>query len=219
MKHKIPKIIIADDHDMFRDALKTMLELDNIAIVLAEAANGKELLNLLEEYTPDIILLDIDMPLLNGIDAAGIINSKYPEIKILGLSMYGDEKYYKEMIESGAKGFILKSSNKSELEEAIKALHKGQSYFSNELLRKIIEQMGVTKNEPQLKAAKIKFTQREIDVLKLLCQGLSSNDIAEKLFLSAKTIENYRVKLLQKTNSKNSVGLVVFALKQDIIQL
>lgn len=219
MKNNIPNIIIADDHDMFRDALKTMLELDNIANILAEAANGKELLNLLEDFTPDIILMDIDMPQMDGIDAARIIKDKYPSIKILALSMYGDEKYYQEMIKAGAMGFILKSSNKSELEEAINSIHSGQNYFSNELLRKIIEQMGVPTSEDKANEMEISFTEREIDVLKLLCQGLSTNDIAEKLFLSSKTIENYRVKLLSKTKSKNSVGLVVYALKNNIIQI
>lgn len=219
MNKNIPNIIIADDHDMFRDALKTMLELDDIANVLTEASNGKELLSLLEEYVPDIILLDIDMPQMGGIEAAGIINDKYPTIKILALSMYGDEKYYQEMIKAGAMGFILKSSNKSELEEAIKSIHNGHNYFSNELLMKIIEQMGVASTEPKSTELEITFTDREIDVLKLLCQGLSSNDIAEKLFLSSKTIENYRVKLLNKTKSKNSVGLVVYVLKNNIIEL
>lgn len=219
MKQTIPNIIIADDHDMFRDAIKTMLELDNIANILCQASNGKELLSLLEEHSPDIILMDIDMPKMDGIDAARAIKEKYPNIKILALSMYGDEKYYQEMIQAGAMGFILKSSNKSELEEAINAIYNGQNYFSNELLRKIIEQMGVGSDEYKSNKTEITFTEREIDVLQLLCQGLSTHDIAEKLFLSSKTIENYRVKLLNKTKSKNSIGLVVYALKNNIIQI
>lgn len=219
MSNKQPNIIIADDHEMFRDAMKTMLELDDIANVLEVASNGKELINLLEEHKPDIILMDIDMPEMDGIEAAKIIKEKYPNIKVLALSMFGDEKYYQEMIKAGALGFILKSSNKSELEEAIKSVHMGKNYFSNELLRKIIEQMGTNNSEEKIENDEVNFTDREIDVLKLLCKGLSTQDIAENLFLSTKTIENYRAKLLNKTNSKNSVGLVVYALKHNIIQL
>lgn len=219
MSKTIPTIIITDDHDMFRDAIKTMLELDNIAHVLSVASNGKELLVLLESHQPDIILMDIDMPEMNGIDAARLIKEKYPQIKILALSMFGDDKYYQEMIKAGAMGFILKSSNKSELEDAINAIHNGQNYFSNELLRKIIEQMSNNNGKEKNESTEVVFTDREIDVLKLLCQGLSTQDIADKLFLSAKTIENYRAKLLNKTNSKNSVGLVVYALKNNIVQI
>lgn len=219
MKGTVPNIIIADDHDMFRDALKTMLEVDDIATIIAEASNGQELISLLEESVPDIIIMDIDMPLMNGIEATRIVNEKYPTIKVLALSMYGDDKYYKELIEAGAQGFILKSSNKSELEEAINTIHNGQSYFSNELLMKIIANIGLSKDSIKLDQEKLSFTNREVDVLKYLCLGLSTKDIAERLFLSAKTIENYRVKLLHKTACKNSIGLVVYAIKNGIVEI
>jgi len=219
MSKNLPKIIIADDHDMFRDALKTMLEIDNIATVIAEAQNGKKLLAQLESENPDIIIMDIDMPIMNGIEATKVISKQYPQIKILALSMYGDEKYYKELIEAGAMGFILKSSNKSELEEAVATIHKGQSYFSNELLRRIIENIGVSVEQEKTNSTRIKFTERELDILRNLCLGLSTKEIAEKLFLSSKTVENYRVKLLNKAECKNSIGLVVYAIKNNFVQI
>jgi len=163
--------------------------------------------------------MDIDMPIMNGIEATKVISKQYPQIKILALSMYGDEKYYKELIEAGAMGFILKSSNKSELEEAVATIHKGQSYFSNELLRRIIENIGVSVEQEKTNSTRIKFTERELDILRNLCLGLSTKEIAEKLFLSSKTVENYRVKLLNKAECKNSIGLVVYAIKNNFVQI
>lgn len=219
MVKDIPDIIIADDHDMFRDALRTMLEVDSIANVVTEASNGLDLLRCLETYTPDIVLMDIDMPKLNGIEATIEISATYPKIKVLALSMYGDERYYKEMIEAGAMGFILKSSNKSELERAIATIYGGQSYFSNELLISIIANNGISNKTDEITGTNLNFTNREVELIQNLCLGLSTTEIADRLFLSAKTIENYRVKLLKKTKCKNSVELVVYALKNRIISL
>ncbi len=219
MNKGLPNVIIADDHEMFREAIKTMLEFEQIANVLAIASNGKELLEILVHYKPDIVLLDIDMPVLNGIEACKQINNNYPEIKILTLSMFGEEKYYKEMIQAGARGFILKSSGKAELEKAINEIYNGQSFFSNELLRIIISKIGQYKSDKVIAKEGLNFTKREKEILQSLCLGLSTQEIAEKLFLSAKTIENYRVKLLNKTGSKNSVGLVVYAIKNNLVDL
>ncbi|MCG8700471.1 MAG: response regulator transcription factor [Bacteroidales bacterium] len=219
MTKKLPQIIIADDHDMFRDALKTMLEFDNIAQVIDMASNGKELIEILKNKQPDIILMDIEMPVLNGIEASSIITQKYENIKIVALSMFGEENYYNEMIKAGAKGFVLKSSNKGELEKAINEIMNGNNFFSNELLMNIIQKIGITPPPSPGLIKKETFTKREIDVIQNLCVGLSTQEIADKLFLSAKTIENYRVKLLHKTGCKNSVSLVVYAIKNNIISI
>jgi DNA-binding NarL/FixJ family response regulator len=219
MNDKLPKIIITDDHEMFREAIKTLLEIEKIAIVLGIASNGIELLEILKNQKPDIILLDIDMPVMNGIEACKIVHQRYPEIKILTLSMFGEEKYYKEMINAGARGFVLKSSGKSELEKAIHEIYHGESYFSNELLRAIISKIGKYKHTEVFAENAIDLTSREKEIIQNLCLGLSTQEIADKLFLSAKTVENYRVKLLNKTGSKNSIGLVVFAIKNNLVKL
>jgi len=215
----IPKVIIADDHDMFKDAIQTMLEIDGIAEVIATASNGKEVLELLNGCEPEIILMDIDMPIMDGIEASKQISERFPHVKIMALSMFGEEKYYKEMIEAGAKGFVLKSSGKKELERAIKEIAMGESYFSNELLRKIISKIGKYDAKESTNTSTVDFTNREKEVIQNLCLGLSTQEIAEKLFLSTKTVENYRVKLLNKTNCKNSVGLVVYAIKNGIVEI
>ena len=214
----IPKVIIVEDHDMFRDAIKSMLILDNIADVVSEASNGEEFLEILDKHKPDLVLMDIDMPIMNGIEATKKAIEKYPELKVLVLTMFGEEKYYVEMIEAGAKGFVLKSSNKSELIKAIVDVINGQSYFSNELLSKIIAKIGKFKTSKDKKST-ISFTDREVEIIQLMCTGISTNEIADKLSLSKKTIENYRVKLLHKTECKNSISLVVYAIKNGIIEI
>ena len=219
MAEKIPNIIIADDHDMFKDALKSMIEMEGIASVESLASNGVELLEQLENHIPDIILMDIDMPKLNGIETTRKVKNKYPHVKVIVLSMFGEEKYYREMIEAGANGFVLKSSGKSELQKAIAEVYKGESYFSNELLLKIINKIGNAKSSLSVNKQTINFTDREAELMQYLCKGLSTTEIAEQLYLSAKTVENYRVKLLHKTACKNSIELVVYAIKHNIIEI
>ncbi|OQY04866.1 MAG: hypothetical protein B6I20_02205 [Bacteroidetes bacterium 4572_117] len=214
------KIIICDDHLMFRDGLKLLLEQSNIGKVIAEANNGKEFLNIIDNYEPDIVLMDIDMPIVDGIKATEKAIAKKPGLKILVLSMFGDERLYIEMINAGAKGFILKTSGKNELEKAIKTVVEGESYFSNELLRKIISNIGTGNSLKDKKTSEnLSLTQREMEVLKYVCSGFSTNEIAEKIALSPKTIDVYRTKLLTKTNSKNAVGLVMFAIKNKLIEI
>lgn len=218
MNSQIPNIIIADDHDLFRDAIKSMLESEGIANIIAEASNGVELLELLKQNKPDIILMDIEMPLLNGIEATKIIHQEDPCIKILALTMFSDQQYYYEMIEAGVSGFALKTSNKIELIEAIQKINAGQSYFSNELLRQLVVKLGNKKYSIQGKQI-IDFSDREISIIKNMCLGLSTQEIANNINLSPKTVENYRVKLLNKTNCKNAVSLVVYAIKNGIIEI
>lgn len=219
MQNKL-KFIICDDHNMFRDGIKLLIESENIGQIIAEAENGAHLLEIIKNHKPDIILMDIDMPVMGGVEATAKISEKYPEIKILVLSMFGDEKLYIKMIKAGANGFILKTSGKYELENAIKQVAAGESYFSNELLRRIVSNIGENKQlQHQNSKEKIEFTDREMEILKHVCRGLTTNEIADIVSLSPKTIDVYRTKLLSKTNSKNTVSLVMFAIKNEIITI
>ena len=218
-KAYMPKVIIVDDHDIFRSGVRSMLTLDNIADVIAEASNGKDFLNIIDSYKPDVILMDIDMPEMNGVETTKKALEKHPELNILVLTMFGEEKYYYQMIESGAKGFILKSSNKAELEKAIHKIYSGGSYFSNDLLRQIILKIGSYKSVKSKKNQFVTFTERELEVVRLICKGLSTQEISNELNLSPKTVENYRTKILQKSKCKNSVQLVVYALKNGIVEI
>lgn len=211
------KIIIVDDHEMFRNGLKSLIEHEGIGQIVGEARNGVEFLQIIKYAKPDIVLMDIDMPEMNGIDASEKALSENKNLNILVLSMYNDYSHYSELISIGVKGFISKSSGKAELERGIMAVGSGESYFSSDLLRNLIIELNKSKNQMDCNGNIIAFTEREEQILKLICQGYSSNEIAEKLFLSNRTIDNYRSKLLHKTYTKNTVGLVIFAIKNKII--
>ncbi len=214
------KIIIVDDHEMFRKGIKLLIEMENIGTVIAEAENGQKFLDLLEIHKPDVVLMDIDMPIMNGIIATQKAIEKYPDLKILSLSMFGDEKYYLKMIQAGAIGFILKKSGKLELERSIKEVSEGQCYFSNELLRKIIIDIGVQKQpEREDLSDIIKFSDREMEVIKLLCNGFDTKEIANEISLSNRTVDAYRSKLLTKTGTKNTVNLVIYSIKNNLVKI
>jgi len=214
---KKPEIIIVDDHLIFRQGLKSLFTIENIATVIGEASNGKEFIDLLSTLKPDLVLMDIDMPHMNGMEATQKALELMPEIKIIAFTMFGDEEYYYKMVELGVRGFILKSSGIAELEKAIEDVMNGESYFSNELLRKIINNLGRKHTAKQSSASK--FTAREMDVLQHICQGLTNEEIARKLFISSKTVKSHRSNLLEKTNCKNTPALIIYALKNEIIRL
>lgn len=210
------KIIIVDDHEMFRSGIKSLIELENLGSVIAEASNGEEFLKLIEKNIPDLVLMDIDMPLMDGIEASEKALQMHPGINILVLSMYDDYAHYSALLGAGVKGFISKSSGKSGLEKGINAVSSGDCYFSPDLLKNVIVEINKSK-ERKTDDNVIRFSQREEEILKLICNGYDTNEIADKLFLSNKTIDNHRSKLLQKVGVKNSIGLVIYAIKNKIV--
>jgi DNA-binding NarL/FixJ family response regulator len=205
------KIIIADDHTLFRQGLKLILEDIETIEVVADVANGKELIEAVRELLPDLIIMDINMPQVNGIEASRTILQEHTDMKILVVSMYGDEQYYNSVIENGVKGFILKDAENTELRLAVNAILNGKTYFSQELLLKLINNR---KNSDQ-----ISLTQRERQILKLICQGFNTTEIASKLFLSERTVENHRANLLDKTGCRNSLSLVLYAFRNNLVDL
>lgn len=213
---KKPDVIIVNDHLIFRLGLKTMITLENIANVIGEAENGKELIELLNQVKPDLVLMDIDMPHMNGFDATERALEMMPDLKIIALSMFSDEENYYRIIDYGIKGFILKSCGVNELENAIHNVMSGENYFSNELLRKIINAHGKTEI---LKSTTGKLTNREYEVLQQICLGLSTEEIAEKLFISPKTIKSHKSNLLEKTVCKNTPSLILFAIRNKMVEM
>jgi DNA-binding NarL/FixJ family response regulator len=205
------KIIIVDDHQLFRNGLKFILnEIKNVQVV-GEASNGQEFLDILEYGIPDLVLMDINMPVMNGVTAAKIALEKYPQLNILVLTMYGETEYYNTMIDIGVKGFILKDVDNKELEDSINKVISGGTYFSQELLLNLIKNKTYGEN--------ITLTKREKEVLELICKGFSNQQISEQLFISQRTVERHRSSLLLKTDSKNSISLVVYAIKHKLISI
>ena len=214
---KKPNIIIVDDHLIFRQGLKSIITLENIANVIGEASNGIEFIEILSDLKPDLVLMDIDMPRMNGLDATEKALEILPELKIIAFSMFSNEEYYYKMIDRGVKGFILKTSGINELETAIQNVMSGDTYFSNELLRKIINNFGRTNTTKQ--TALENLTEREIEILQLICLGLNTDQIAEKLFISPKTVKSHKSNLLEKTVCKNTPALILYAIKNKIVQI
>ncbi len=210
------KIIIVDDHTLFRNGLKILLNnLKNYRVV-AEASNGKEFLELLETIHPDLVLLDIEMPVMDGIEAAGIALRKYPGLKIITLSMYGEEDYYYQMVNAGVKGFMLKNSDIKEVKTALETVFEGGSYFSSELLENLVNNLKTIKKD---KESHSELSERELEILVLICQGYSNQEIADQLFISKRTVDKHRANILEKSDSKNTAQLVVYAIKNRLVEL
>ena len=209
------RIIIADDHQLFRNGLKILLNAFPEFEVVAEASNGEEFLRLIRNTVADLVLMDINMPEMDGIEATRKGLKMCPELDIIALSMYGEEEYYYKMVDAGAKGFLLKDSDISEVKEAILTVRKGGSYFSQELLYHVIQKIKHRENEN--KSANL--SRREKEILLKICEGLSNQEIAESLFISKRTVDKHRANLLGKTNSKNTASLILFAIRNKLIEV
>jgi DNA-binding NarL/FixJ family response regulator len=209
------KLYLVDDHTLFREGLSFLLMNSGEYSSVFEADSAKVLLQNVLTFKPDIILMDIDMPVMNGIEASREVLKIYPEANIIALSMYADEWYYTEMIDAGAKGFLLKNSSFEEVKNAIKTVSEGNNYFSNEILSSIV--MNLDKNRGRKKESQL--SEREIEVLFNICKGFSNADIADKLFISKRTVDKHRENLLLKTDCRNTAELVVFAIRNKFFQL
>jgi DNA-binding NarL/FixJ family response regulator len=202
-----------DDHVIFRKGLHTILnEIDHVKVV-GEASNGNELLDLLKKQETDIIFMDIKMPVMDGIEATRKVLSKYPEVKIIALTMFEEISYFNEMIEAGASGFLLKKTTSEELAKAISMVLLDESYFSEEFMSTVNLHI-----KPRQKDPSIVLTDREQEVLELICKGHSNAEISKFLGLSSRTIDGHRARLLEKTGAKNAPNLVMFAIKNGFVK-
>jgi DNA-binding NarL/FixJ family response regulator len=209
------RIIITDDHQLFRNGLKILLSSFPDFEVTGEASNGEEFLKILKSVTADIALMDINMPVMDGIEATKKGLKINPAINIIALSMYGEEDYYYKMVDAGVKGFLLKDSGISEVREAILTVTRGGSYFSQELLYHVIQKIKHREQESQ--AANL--SRREKEILTKICEGLSNQEIADTLFISKRTVDKHRANLLGKTNSKNTASLILYSIRNKLIEI
>lgn len=212
---KTIQVVLADDHQLFRNGLRILLDAFDEFSVVGEASNGEELVRIVGNCGCDVVLMDIDMPLLDGIEATRKSVEINPEIKVIALSMYGEEEYYYRMVEAGAKGFILKDSDISEVKEAIITVNNGGNYFSQELLYNVIQKMKTRESENKM----ANLSRREKEILEKICEGMSNHEIADTLFISKRTVDKHRANLLSKTNSKNTASLILHAIKNKIIEI
>lgn len=208
-------VILADDHRLFREGLCMLLRQLPFISGITEAADGAEFLRQIESSRPGLVFMDINMPVMNGIEATEKALENYPDLKIIALSMFAEEEYYTRMIEAGARGFMLKNSSIQDVEECIRSVVSGHTYFSPEILDGILKNI-TRKSKPQKQG---ELSEREIEVLYRICQGLSNQEIADLLHLSKRTVDKHRENLLLKTNAKNTAGLVMFAIRNGIAEV
>jgi len=210
------KIMIADDHQLLIDGIKFALSDIEDFSVIGEAENGYRVLEILKSgLLPDVILMDINMPKLDGLECTRQVSKEYPDIKIIALSQYDEKRFVKRMIKNGASGYLLKDAGKDQIEKAVRAVCSGGKYFHESLSVRLIEQ---ELKEENTSALFPKLTSREKEVLNLICNGLSSQEISEKLFISFHTVESHRANLMHKTGVNKTAGLVRWAVENDFIE-
>jgi DNA-binding NarL/FixJ family response regulator len=210
------KVILVDDHKMFREGLKFALSQMEGIDVIGEASDGSQFLEVLKAKKPDVVLMDISMPKMDGVEATLQALQINPDIKIITLSMFSDPEYYQKMVAAGTKGFLVKETGVDELHKAIKVVNEGGSYFSQQLLQNII----VNISNPVVKSSRnriVDLTKREEEVLELICKGYSNKEIADSLFISQKTVEGHKSNLMDKTQTKSAINLMLFAIKNQLI--
>ena len=213
------KIIIADDHHIFREGFKVLLKNQHEVELVGEAEDGKELLEMATQQQPDVAIVDIKMPGMDGIEACKNIRKRFPDMKVIALSMFNDDNLIVDMLEAGAKGYLLKNTNKNELIQATKAVHEGNTYYCSATSTKLAKMIAESKFNPYRNHPVKKFTIRETDIIKLICEQFTNKEIATSLGLSIRTVESHREKIQEKTAAKNSIGVVIYAIKHGIYQV
>lgn len=208
------RILIADDHQMFIDGLKSLLRHQAVFCIVAEALNGRQALDIIGSQHIDIIITDISMPVMSGIELTKIVKEKYPEIKVLVVSMHNDRSVISDIMMAEAEGYILKNTGKKELFDALGSIADNGTYYSNEILSVMMENVKADKRKTDEKKL---LTERELEILKLIIEEYSSEQIAEKLFISKRTVDTHRTNILAKTDSKTIVGLIKFAVRNHLV--
>jgi DNA-binding NarL/FixJ family response regulator len=212
------RIILVDDHSLFRNGLRGLLERNEGFRVVGEASSGEEFLSLLEQesFGADIVFMDFSMPGLDGAQTTERALARCPDLRIITLSMFGEESYYSRMVEAGARGFLLKDSDIGDVLEAIAAVMGGGSYFSPRLLSSLTGRMHAREHD---ELADDQLSSREREILVAVCRGLSNQEIADELFISKRTVDKHRANILEKTGCKNTASLVVYAIRNGIVDI
>ncbi len=215
------RIVFADDHVIVRDGLRALLRSDPQFSLLGEGANGREALELVGKHHPDVAMLDISMPEMNGIEATKVIKREYPDTRIMILTIHENEQYVYEMLQAGADGYVLKNAEKKEIFDGIKAVARGEHYFSSQVSELLIGDLvkkarGGTGQQSETRAD---LTDREKEVLAFIAEGMTSRQIAERLFLSVSTVNSHRANLKKKLSIRDTAGLVKYALQAGLTRV
>lgn len=212
------KVAIADDYAIFRDGLRVGLNRDKNLEVMLEVSNGEELLQELEkEERPDVILMDLKMPVMDGMEATRLVRAKYPDIKILVVTMYDEAKFIIHLMENGANGYLLKNADPKEIRKAIYSVHEDGYYFNDIVNKALLKKLVIKGNVKPSFNQNVEFSERELDVLKMICNEKTATEIGSELFLSPRSVEGIRQRIIEKVGVRNTAGLVMFAVKNGVI--
>jgi two-component system response regulator DegU len=214
------KLALCDDHTLFRIGMATILgQIQDFELIL-EAGNGQELIDKIARKTPDVVLLDLQMPVMDGTATADYMREHYPLVKIVVLTMHDEDRMVLHLLEKGVSGYLLKDADAGEVEKAVrKVMDEGvylNEFVSRAMLRRMTNKVAV-KPVNAFYNSKILLSEREKEVLVLICEGLSTNEISEKIFLSPRTVEGHRLRILEKTGTKNTAGMVAYAFKNSLV--
>jgi two-component system response regulator NreC len=211
------KVLIVDDHTLVRDGIRALLALVADIKVVGEASNGKEALEKVKKLTPDVVLMDLAMPIMSGLEATRRIRKRFPGIKVLALTQYEDREYIIPTIEAGARGFISKTAAFSELASAIQAVYQGGSFLSPIAAAAIVEECQQKVTGEGEKDSYQNLTDRERETLKLVAEGYTAREIADMLVISLRTVETHKTNLMKKLDIRNKADLIRFAIRKGII--
>lgn len=213
------KLLIVDDHKIFRDGLKLLLSHFPFIGEIHEASNGQEFLNVLGHLDPDLVMMDINMPVMGGIEATQKALEQYPDLRVIVLTTFHDEDFIEQMMIAGVEGYMLKRSTPEEFETAISRVVSGGNYFSDEIVRTVVSKLTLIREQNQDRSPGTVYTEREMEILKLLCRGLNNDQISELLHLSPKTIEKHKSSLFQKTDTNNTINLILYAFRNELVDM
>lgn len=212
-------VLIVDDHTLVRDGIRSLLELCDDFEVVGEAADGKEALEKVKELAPEVVLMDLAMPVMTGLEATRRIRKEFPETKILALTQYDDSEYVVPVIRAGALGFVTKMGAFSELVSAIQAVHKGDSFLSPSAAAALVQECQINMTGEGETDPYDRLTDREKEVLKLVVEGKTTREIADMLVVSSKTVESYKTSLMSKLDIHSRIDLIRFAIRKRVVTL
>jgi len=213
------RILFADDHEIFREGFNNLLFKQHDIEVLGEAENGEDLVRLTGRLQPDVVLTDIKMPLMDGITATKKIKELYPQVYVIALTMFDEDDLIVDMLESGARGYLLKNAHKNEVFEAIRTVHKGDTYFCKHTSGKLMELIARSRYHPYKTIEQVAFTEKEMEVIKLICEEFTNKEISTQMHLSVRTIEGYRERVQEKMKVRNAAGIAVYAIKHGLYKI
>jgi DNA-binding NarL/FixJ family response regulator len=212
------KLVIADDHEIFREGFKLLFKHQDHIQLVGEAEDGVKLIDVVDEQQPDIVITDIKMPRIDGIEATKLLKQKYPDLGIIALSMFNDDNLIVDMLEAGAKGYLLKNTSKEELIQAAKSVYEGGTYYCSATSKKLSQLLFDSSYNPY-RHKKVNLTPKEKEIIILICKEYCNKEIASTLDLKVRTVESYREKIQEKIGSRNMVGIVMYAVKTKLFRL